>query len=198
MSILYRGWRRKKICYQWVLYLEPIEQKSDWLIIWPAGLVITHAYTQQTTNKIACNTGQKVQYWPTEFSYPHHDITRLPSSLITCTSQFSFLPLHTPVSTLRPPSLHQSNCIVLSTPARTQQSSGRATSLHRDRWTHETPVGRQQDGTAQWWRVLDIWRFFPCHYLEQGPILSQFQPNTSTVLRGYIHILLLTDDFHEQ
>ena len=38
MSTLYRGCRRRRICYQWGSYLGPLEQKSDWLTIWPAIL----------------------------------------------------------------------------------------------------------------------------------------------------------------
>ena len=39
MSTLYCGWQRRRICYQWGLNLGPLDRKSDWLTIWPAGLV---------------------------------------------------------------------------------------------------------------------------------------------------------------
>ena len=40
MSTLYHGWQRRRICYQWGSNLGPLDRKSDWLTIWPAGLVM--------------------------------------------------------------------------------------------------------------------------------------------------------------
>ena len=39
---LYHGWRHRRICYQWGSYLGPLDRKSDWLTIWPAGLCLDH------------------------------------------------------------------------------------------------------------------------------------------------------------
>ena len=44
MGTLYRGWRRRRICYQWGSNLGPLDRMSDWLTIRPAGLVFAEVW----------------------------------------------------------------------------------------------------------------------------------------------------------